>query len=370
MNFAILLLMIFTAHAANLTCGDLKGNYSASECCNGEPSKETAIAIADAALEQAVADAQEAQAEAEAAQAVAEAALDAVVGKQFDVSWSDLSKFHGGLMTDIGKQLVSGNFKPEWTVNFPMVDDVGELDAIRTTCRKTDGAGVKDCTDARQVKTFSYSIFDQSTTYPTCRDQSFNTMRATVFSNTLAYLGDQGVNVQELKLRYHSKCFDLDIAGERFDVMDFTFDKLTRFGYRLTIPAGKSCVEGQIPFFNIYSKTLLTIEADLAMEAPPSWEDIHMTGYTVSTTNSMGPGKYDVYVGDSQFQIPAVPTDVTRKYAGHKFGSKALQHDDHVVRLTLGVNSALVTATGKSLDTCSFNIDKIYFNEKTYNMVV
>ena len=370
MNFAILLLMIFTAHAANLTCGDLKGNYSASECCNGEPSKETAIAIADAALEQAVADAQEAQAEAEAAQAVAEAALDAVVGKQFDVSWSDLSKFHGGLMTDFGKQLVSGNFKPEWTVNFPMVDVASELDAIRTTCMETDGVVGEACTATRRAKTFSYSIFDQSTTYPTCRGQSPE-MRATVFSNTLAVLGKQGVNVQELKLRYHSKCFDLDIAGERFDVMDFTFDKLTRFGYRLTILAGKSCVEGQIPFFNIYGKTLLTIEAELTSTAPPSWEDIHMTGYTLSVpTNSMGPGKYDVYVGDSQFLIPAVPTDVTRKYAGHKFGSKALQHDDHVVRLTLGVESTLVDATDKTLDTCSFKIDKIYFNEKTYNMVV
>ena len=41
----LLFLLPFTAHAANLTCGDLAGIYNASECCVDDGTKETALAM-------------------------------------------------------------------------------------------------------------------------------------------------------------------------------------------------------------------------------------------------------------------------------------------------------------------------------------
>lgn len=293
-----------------------------------------------------------------------------------DVSWSDWSDFAGNSV--YSNQLVLGNFKAGWTVDFPMVDS-STLATIQTACNSDQNSA--DCVLARQSNTFSYNVIDQALTYPTCSYSTFDAIRENVFSSTIALLNSVGADGAAYTARYgDTNCFDRDIAMQQFDVMDFTFDKLTRLGYRLTIPAGKSCVvaRGQIPHFNVFGKNITEINTDLTninTGESPSWPK-RQTTYVLDDravgVADWGPGTYDVYVADSQFSIPPVPTNVVKKYASTATQENIhlMSSTDHVVRLTFGVPSdILLDTTTDGLNECSFQIEKIYLNDFTYNMV-
>ena len=292
------------------------------------------------------------------------------------VSWNDWSTFAGNSI--YSKQAVLGNFKAGWTVDFPMVDSI-TLATIQTACNSDQNSA--DCVLARQSNTFSYNVIDQALTYPTCSYSTFDAIRKNVFSSTIALLNSVGADGAAYTARYgDTKCFDRDIAMQQFDVMDFTFDKLTRLGYRLTIPAGKSCVvaRGQIPHFNVYGKNITEINTDLTninTGESPSWPK-RQTTYVLDDravgVADWGPGTYDVYVADSQFSIPPDNDAVVQKYASTPSQENIyiMSATDHVVRLTFGVPSdILLDTTTDGLNECSFQIEKIYLNDFTYNMV-
>jgi len=310
-----------------------------------------------------------------------------------DVSWLKANGFASKIFepldtstsppTSALRQNLLGNFNDNWEVIFPLVDKTTELFDFLSD----EGAA----SSARQPFTFAYNIFDQALTLAQCSTDDFSLIRPNVFETSVSHyesayeLCDQTLAADDIYAcqlsvllafegQYPHKCFDLDIAGDQFNVMETTFADLKTLGYRITIPEGSQC-QAELPHFAVFGKSKESIDQDMA-SFEPVWSDLTQNSYVPDARpiTGLGPGTHDIYVHHGRIKArQADVSDVSEaskatEMVQEKMGplGTGMQDTDHLVRISLITQSAQVV---EASDACKFTMKKIYLNDKTYNLV-
>lgn len=302
----------------------------------------------------------------------------------FDVYWSQSINFPKEINnneipgTGALRQDLLGNFQNDWNVTFPLVNE-----HIRSNLKSACENSITWACASKNAYTFAYNIFDQVFSYANCF-QFPDPLKEQVFiASAMAYADAHGLCtddcssvIEAFKTHFQDRCFDLDIAGETFNVMDNKFEDLTTLGYRITIPQGKTCKE-ELPHIAVYGKSATAISDDyerLQSEgAGPRWEDLKQNSYVpddrLSTEAGLGPGTYDIYAHHGSLTAPDEAENVRKAtgFSREKMGpdEDGMQGEDHLVRITLVTQSDQVLQESAK---CQFTMDKIYLNEKTYNL--
>lgn len=276
--------------------------------------------------------------------------IDSDVASQ--VSWTYWNDFLGDSEGPGERQAILGNFPAEWTLSYPIVKDDLERDSLT-------GEG-EDKLNARRATTVSYSIFDQVYSFLHCRDLPDADKQAQ-WDYNLYLLSEAGWDTTKYDTQYgDEKCFDRDIAMQQVDAMDLKFKKMSRLGFRIEIPSDKTCTNRELPFLNVYGRA--------ATDMSPGWKNIRST---FGIDSDLGPGTYDIFVDTLNTPPPAWRSQnggllKTCSKGDPSGGNIDIADEDHVTKITLGVNSALVT---EDAATCAFQLKLIYLNDFTYIMV-